>query len=716
MIKRTLLGTLLITLILLAALYGIGKGYLGEPWGSRPVIQGPRPAAEIIETHRPDSAEPRILFGDLHTHTNYSLDAYLFNTSLIKGGGVVTPADACDFARYCSALDFWSINDHAESLTPRVWDDTVKVIQECNAQAGAASSPDMVSFLGWEWTNGNKDDVPSHYGHKNVIFRTWEPGQVPTRPIAAKSQNQFTKIPSIFVGALSLFDGVFDASDLGWYMQESRSTPICDNTVPADQLPADCREVALAPQTLYRKLDEWGFDSLVIPHGLSWGNTNPLTGDFRDQLDQHEQRYQKLLEVYSGHGTSEQFEDFLRTAQSDSGGLECPEATENFTPCCQQAGVIARNNCADQNSQACEQEVDNAINRFLKKGAPKGRKIFPDATADDWAGCGQLQNTFQTSSMYVPRLSAQYNLALGFDENGVPTRARFGLIGSSDGHQARPGSSYKESNRLLYTDHKDTGQKVLRTDLLKADKESGAFYYTGGLIAAHTQGRDRDSIWGALNNRNVYATSGDRMLVWFDLINAPTGTLPMGSEASMTNTPRFRVKALGAFEQQPGCPDYAVAALGHRRLSSLCGGECYRPGGDRRKAITRIEIVRIRPQIRPDEKIAPLIENEWRVFSCPADGNGCEVEFDDPDYTNGERSSLYYARVIQEKQPLIVGDPFGCEYDDDGICIKRNYCIGENAKPDMNCLSEAEPRAWTSPIFVEYPANTAYKLSGYESE
>ena len=44
----------------------------------------------------------------------------------------------------------------------------------------------------------------------------------------------------------------------------------------------------------------WGFDALVIPHGLAWGTTNPLTADFRDQLDEYEQRYEKLLEVYSG--------------------------------------------------------------------------------------------------------------------------------------------------------------------------------------------------------------------------------------------------------------------------------------------------------------------------------------------------------------------------------------------------------------------------------
>lgn len=705
MLKRTLLSIVLLALVILAFFYMVGKGYIGQPWGSDAVVHGPRPAATTIGSVAPAGGQAQILFGDLHTHTNYSLDAYLFNTSLIKGGGVVTPADACDFARYCSALDFWSINDHAESLTPRVWEDTVNAIRDCNAQAGEPSSPDMVSFLGWEWTNGSKDDVPSHYGHKNVIFRTWEQGQAPTRPIAAKKQYWMTRISPVLIGVLSLFDGVFDASDLGWYLQESRSIPICDDSIAADRLPSDCREVALSPETLYRKLDEWGFDSLVIPHGLAWGNTNPLNADFKDQLDQHEQRYQKLLEVYSGHGSSELFEDFSRSSRSETGMLQCPEATENFTPCCRQAGVIARDRCQDPTSPACEQTVAKAISSFLEKGTPKGRKIFADASLDDWAGCGQLQNSFQPSSMYVPRLSAQYNLALGFDERGEPRRARLGLIGSSDGHQGRPGSSFKETNRLLYTDHKDSGQKIFRTDSLQTDKESGAFYYTGGLIAAHTTGRDRDAIWRALNNRNVFATSGDRMLVWFDLINAPSGPLPMGSEVSMHDTPRFRVKALGAFEQQAGCPDHAVAALGHERLRSLCGGECYRPGGDRRKAITRIEIVRIRPQIRADEKIAPLVENQWRVFSCRADGNGCDVEFDDPDYVTGQRSALYYARVIQEKQPLVVGDPFGCEYDDAGRCIKRNYCIGENAMPDMNCISEAEPRAWTSPIFLEYPSS-----------
>jgi hypothetical protein len=191
------------------------------------------------------------------------------------------------------------------------------------------------------------------------------------------------------------------------------------------------------------------------------------------------------------------------------------------------------------------------------------------------------------------------------------------------------------------------------------------------------------------------------MLVWFDLLNGPSGEVPMGSEVVMRGTPRFRVRALGAFEQQPGCPDFAVAALGEERLEELCRGECYRPGGDKRKAITRIEVIRIRPQVSPDERIAPLIEDTWRVYDCPADGQGCTVEFEDPEYDASGRPALYYARVIQQAEPLISGDPFGCTYDEEGNCVARNYCVGESATRDNNCLSEAEPRAWTSPIFLE---------------
>ena len=56
------------------------------------------------------------------------------------------------------------------------------MIRECNEIAGDPRNPDLVSFLGWEWTQmGTKPS--NHYGHKNVVLRDLEDGAIPTRPI-----------------------------------------------------------------------------------------------------------------------------------------------------------------------------------------------------------------------------------------------------------------------------------------------------------------------------------------------------------------------------------------------------------------------------------------------------------------------------------------------------------------------------------------------------
>ena len=76
--------------------------------------------------------DKQILFGDLHVHTTYSTDAFMWSLPFMNGKGASPLADACDYARFCSALDFWSINDHAEASTPRKWLDTKQSIQQCN--------------------------------------------------------------------------------------------------------------------------------------------------------------------------------------------------------------------------------------------------------------------------------------------------------------------------------------------------------------------------------------------------------------------------------------------------------------------------------------------------------------------------------------------------------------------------------------------------------
>jgi hypothetical protein len=175
----------------------------------------------------------------------------------------------------------------------------------------------------------------------------------------------------------------------------------------------------------------------------------------------------------------------------------------------------------------------------------------------------------------------------------------------------------------------------------------------------------------------------------------------MGSEARVGEPPRFRVRAVGAARQQEGCPDYAVRGLPPERLEHLCRGECFNPGEEHHR-ITRIEVVRIRPQIRPGEPVEELIEDPWRRFACAPDPAGCAVEFEDPDFLSGGREALYYVRAIQEPTPAVNAANLRCKYDSEGNCIEVNPCYGDY-RTDMgdDCLSENEERAWSSPIFVQ---------------
>jgi hypothetical protein len=239
-------------------------------------------------------------------------------------------------------------------------------------------------------------------------------------------------------------------------------------------------------------------------------------------------------------------------------------------------------------------------------------------------------------------------------------------------------------------------------DVFEVERQA-SFLLTGGLVGVHATGRDRASIWSALERRDVYGTTGPRILLWFELLNPPGSrgeTLPMGGEARMSGSPIFQVRAVGSFEQKPGCPEDAATALGPERLAYLCKGECYHPG-DARHPITRIEIVRIVPQAAASEDIAYLIDDPWRVFECSPDPVGCAVTFNDPEFAELERDVVYYVRAFEAPRPAINAGNLRCERDSAGNCVKVNLCPGPEGDAD-DCLAPHEPRAWSSPIYVDY--------------
>ena len=736
-------AVVLIALAIGACVLALGCG--GEHWGPGSVTPQAAPAERAegelarqretraaISTEAESASDKQILFGDLHVHTTFSPDAFAMSLPLLGGEGAHPPADACDFARYCSALDFWSINDHAEGITPQRWAETKESIRQCNEVAADQSNPDIVAFLGWEWSQVDLDRN-KHYGHKNVVLLETGEDQVPRRSIAAP-RDQLGKSPIGPVARMMLSLRDWENRDVylnaGTYYDEIAATPACEQGVDTNDLPDNCHETAADPATLFEKLDQWGHESIVIPHGNAWGLNTPPGTSFDKQLtpNHHDPDRQILFEVFSGHGNSEEYRDWRAVDIASDGSLSCPETTDEYSPCCRRAGELIRARCGGASSEECEERVRDAQQNYVDAGVT-GYWTVPNTQVEDWLGCGQCPDCFQPGFDHRPATTAQYALALTHDPEGeAPMRYRFGMIGSSDNHSGRPGTGYKEYGRIAMTEVNGSQMKALADRQNKDPREAtpfsipydheaaplglgqlrhmerqSSFFMTGGLVAAHSTGRERTALWDSFKRREVYATSGIRMLLWFDLLKSNGTTLPMGSEVTSSDTPRFRVRAAGAFEQQPGCPETSISGLGEENIDRLCHNECYNPGETRHR-LTRVEVVRIRPQVTAGEDVGTLVEDPWLTLPCPDDASGCTVEFEDPDYANEGREVIYYVRAIQEPTMAVNAGGLRCERDEAGRCIKVRPCHGDYRTPvDDECMAEVEERAWSSPIFVTPP-------------
>jgi hypothetical protein len=608
-------------------------------------------------------------------------------------------------------------------------------VQQCQAVAGDADTPDLVSFLGWEWTQIGTTPA-NHYGHKNVVLRDLDEAAVPVRPISSREDlfppgsGAMRLGPAIRLLMIAGSPGSEDRQpyfDFARFLRDRDELAPCPQGVSVRELPANCQEGAPTPSELFAKLDDWGFPYMVIPHGNTWGFYTPPGTTWDKQLAALDDpaRREPLFEIFSGHGSTEEYRDWRAVEFDDAGEAHCPKPRPGYLPSCWRAGEIIRARCAAAGDSAteCERRAAEARRNHLALGTG-GQAAVPAASVEDWLDAGQCSDCYMPAFNYRPGGSGQYALALtNFDDPERPKRFRFGFIASSDNHTARPGTGFKERDRREMTDAAlgAIGSYIPKTDEPEARSlslEAGArplpeferfasFFGTGGLVAAHSAGRDRHAIWQALERREVYGTSGERILLWFDLLSDSTLPLPMGSQSASSANPRFRVRAAGAFRQKRGCPEHSVAALSPERLHHLCRDECYNPS-DERKRITRIEVVRIRPQATPEEPLAGLIEDPWRIFACAPDAAGCAVEFSDPDFAAARRDTLYYVRAIQEPTPTVNGAQLRCETNAEGECRSVSPCYAD-ARTDYedDCETELEERAWSSPIYLQFAAGGA---------
>ncbi len=714
-------------------------------------------AAEAIGAARPK----RVLFGDLHVHSTFSLDAFLLNLPGMLGEGAHPPADACDFARHCSALDFFALTDSTEGLSVRQWRETQRVLRDCEAVAQEASpgeggahpadpvtdaGADLVPFLGFEWSRTGATPA-THQGSWNLLLAELAEGEVPPRPIAPRAPGRVARPSPMSRGLLAFRSRHPRFHDLAALWTEQEQIPVCGGAATGEPA-ADCIEVQERVGGVFASLTRSGIPFLAVAHGTARGAVAPPGVEAADLLrDAGPLPGNRLLiEVDSGFGASEVTRRWRAVRLGEDGARRCPEPRRSYLPMCWRAGEIAARRCRAQGGSPTQCARRGAAVR-AEAALTRAERSLAGVSAEEWLDAGECRDCDQPVFQYRPGVSAQALLARGpvagapaaSRSSGAPGEAgsfRPGFIASSGNHSARPGTGYKEIGRPGMTDSvlpeegpasrlfpaeppADPATRGRRTPIEAWGTafrptqwlREAATLRTGGLVAVHATARSREAIWEALERREVYGTSGPRILLWFDLLNPPGGggrAAPMGSDLVLAASPVFEVRAVGSRVQQPGCPRSAVEGLGAERLAWLCRGECHHPG-TRRRLVTRIEVVRIRPARDPSEPIETRVEDPWQSFSCPADPVGCRVRFEDAGFVKEGRETFYYVRAYEEPVPTINAAGIRCRADESGLCREVQLCGGGG--PGDECLAPAEPRAWSSPIRLR-PARGSSPVPG----
>ena len=227
--------------------------------------------------------------------------------------------------------------------------------------------------------------------------------------------------------------------------------------VPVRDLPADCREFAATPKELFAKLRrvERAFDGDPARHHLGLLHAARLELGQTAHAEQNDPGQQRLIEVFSGHGNSEQFRPYREVAIGADGARTCPAPADDYLPSCWRAGEIIEARCRAENrpeSECAERAADRAA-ELRRRGDNGGAATVPGSELARLAGRGPVPRLLPAGVQLPPaQLGAVHHVARA--RSGPACRCASGWASSrrATTTPARPGTGYKEVARTEFTE------------------------------------------------------------------------------------------------------------------------------------------------------------------------------------------------------------------------------------------------------------------------